>query len=96
MIKVKSSAIMPIKSSHAMVEIRIETDGEAVSETVSLNKSYKSIQVLSVGVLNRKSVPYTGAVAVQTIDNDTSSVAITAPAVANTSPLITITLVCEV
>jgi len=92
--KVKSSPVMPIKSSHAMVEVLVETDGEAVSGNISLSKSYKHIQVLSVGVLNRNATAYTGAVGVQLVDNAT--IAVTAAAVASTSPRITITLICEV
>jgi hypothetical protein len=91
--KVKSSTVMPIKSTH-MVEVLVETDGEAVSGNMSLSRSYKSVQVLGVGVLNRNATAYTGAVSVQLVDNAT--IAVAAPAVANSSPRITITLICEV
>jgi len=91
--KVKSSNVYPINSG-AMVEVSVETDGEAVSGNISLNKAYGSVRVLSVGILNRNATAYTGAVSVQLVDNAT--IAVAAPAVAGSKPLITITLICEV
>ena len=94
--KVKSSAIMPIMSSNAMIEIEIDANaGEAGTVAdLSLGKTYKNIKVVSIGVLNKTTTAYTGAISVQRLDF--ARVAVTAPAVANAAPLINITLVCEV
>jgi len=92
--KIRSSAIMPIKSSHTIVELDITTDGESLSWGASLGKAYKSVQVLGVGVLNRNSTNYTGAVHVRIMDN--ASFSLSAGATTGASPRITVTLVCEV